>query len=241
MLTAGVIDDEPRSLRDLVRRLEETGICSVVCQSTDALQGLALLQSARPDFVLLDIEMPGLDGLALAAALPPSTGVIFVSAHSTHALSAFDMAAIDFLLKPVDSARFDRMMSRVQARFAPQVAGEPAQAGLLALETRRGRFLYPEAEILGIFAEGDMSRVLLRGDRQLYCLRPLKHFEQVLRSGRLIRLDRSTFLNLDAVRAVRPMPNAKAEITLADLAQPLVIGRAANSRLAQALAERKIY
>lgn len=231
MLRAGVIDDEPRSLSDLVRRLESTGHCEVVCRATDPVEGFALLQDAAPDFVLLDIEMPGLDGLALAAALPATTAVVFVSAHASHALAAFDVAAIDFVLKPVDDHRFDRMIERVQRRLEPMLGDEGISGNLLVLETRRGRILCPKAEILGVFAEGDMSRVLMRGDRQVYCLRGLKHFEQILQTDRFVRLDRSTVLNLDAVRSLRVLPDAKAEVVLADSALPVTLGRAAAGRL----------
>ena len=70
MLRVGVVDDEPRSLADLVRRINATERCKVVCQTTDPVEGLAFLQETAPDVAFLDIEMPGLDGLALAAALP---------------------------------------------------------------------------------------------------------------------------------------------------------------------------
>lgn len=238
MLRAGVIDDEPRSLADLVRRLEETGLFEVTCQTTDPAAGLQLLHQTTPDVVFLDIEMPGLDGLALAAALPASTAVVFVSAYSTHALAAFDLAAIDFLLKPVDDNRFRRMIDRVQRQLSPSDGQDAAPGALLVLETRRGRVFCPEPEILGVFAEGDMSRVLMRGDRQVYCLRGLKHFEQTLDNERFARIDRSTLINLDAVRALKPMSGAKTEVALSDSALPLTFGRAAASRLRRCLADR---
>lgn len=237
MLRAGVIDDEPRSMADLCRRLEATGLCEVVCRATDPVEGLALLQRTTPDFVLLDIEMPGLDGLALAAALTPRTAVVFVSAHASHALAAFDLAAIDFVLKPVDPSRFNRMMDRLQQRLCPAVADAAGTGGLLVLETRRGRILCPEAEILGIFAEGDISRVLMRGDRQIYCLRGLKSFEQILRTGRFVRLDRSLMLNIEAVRSQKILPGAKSEVVLTDCSLTLTVGRAATSRLRTLLTE----
>ena len=237
MLRVGVIDDEPRSLADLVRRLIDCGQCQVVCQSTDPLKGLALIQQEMPDFVLLDIEMPGLDGISLAAALPPKTQVVFCSAYSAQAIAAFDVAAIDFILKPVDNARFQRMLERVRKRLSSPEAHDQLQSGLLTLETRRGRLIFPEAEILAIFAEADTCRVLLRGDRQVYCLRPMKILEALLRPERFARVDRSTILNIEAIRSIRVLAGSKADITLADSAEPLTLGRAAASRLQRAIAE----
>lgn len=236
MLRTAVIDDEPRSLADLARRLEATGLFEVVIRSTDPLQGLAETRAQAPDLVVLDIEMPGLDGITLAGALPQGIGVVFVSAHSVHALAAFDVAAIDFLLKPVDDARFARMVERVHRRRPIRPEGDDDE-GLLVIETRRSKVLCPQAEILAVFAEGDMSRLHLRGDRQLYCPKGLKHFAQVLPPPGYLRLDRSTILNLAAVRETRALPAAKTEVVLADSASPLVMGRAAAARLRQALAE----
>lgn len=240
MLRVGVIDDEPRSLADLARRLKETGHCEVVCQSTDPLKGLGLLQQTEPDFVLLDIEMPGLDGISLAAALPPKTQVVFCSAHSAQAIAAFDVAAIDFILKPVEDARFARMIERVRQRFAALGKGAAPPNGLLTFETRRGRLIYPEAEILAIFAEADTCRVLLRGDRQIYCLRPMKSLEPLLRADRFLRVDRSTILNIEALRGIRGLAGSKSEVTLADSANPLILGRAATSRLQQGITELRL-
>lgn len=234
MLRAAVIDDEPRSLAHLVWRLEATEHFEVVVRATDPLQGLEEVRAQTPDLVVLDIEMPGLDGIALASALPPGIGVVFVSAHSVHALAAFDVAAIDFLLKPVDDARFARMVERVRQRHAAPSEGDDEE-GLLLIDTRRGRVLCPPTEILAVFAEGDMSRLHMRGDRQVYSPRSLKHFEQLLEPPGYLRLDRSTILNLAAVRGMRPLPAAKTEVLLADSASPLVMGRAAAVRLRQAL------
>ena len=129
-------------------------------------------------------------------------------------------------------------MDRVHRRLLSSSTEDTASGGLLVLETRRGRVLCPEAEILGVFAEGDMSRVLMRGDRQIYCLRGLKHFEQVLRPGRFARLDRSAMLDLEAVRELQVEPGAKIEVSMTDSLQPLSFGRAAGSRLRKALTER---
>lgn len=93
-------------------------------------------------------------------------------------------------------------------------------------------------ETFSVFAEGDMSRVLLRGDRQIHCLRPLKHFEGMLVSGCHHRIDRFTILNIEAVRELRPMAGARGAVVLSDSEQVMTIGRAGTSRLRQLLANR---
>ncbi|MCD1619340.1 LytTR family transcriptional regulator DNA-binding domain-containing protein [Salipiger manganoxidans] len=83
-----------------------------------------------------------------------------------------------------------------------------------------------------------MSRVLLRGDRQIYCLRPLKHFEGMLVSSCHHRIDRFTILNIEAVRELRPMAGARGAVVLSDSEQVMTIGRAGTGRLRQLLANR---
>lgn len=244
MLRVAVIDDEPRSLGDLSRRLEATGLFTVILRETDPLRALDTLHGEKPDLVVLDIEMPGLDGIALASALPPGVAVVFVSAHSGYALAAFDVPATDYLLKPVDDARFARMIERVRQRLAAlddrerdRVGDTAEDRGLLLIPTLRGKVMCPSAEILVVFAEGDMSRIHLRGDRQIVCRMGLKRLARLLPASGYLRIDRSTILNLAAVRALRALPGAKVEVVLADSMVPLEMGRAAGGRLRQALAE----
>lgn len=118
-----IVDDE-RPARDRLRRMLalEPGIDAVE-EAADALQALACVRSAAPDALLLDIDMPELSGIALAAALPsassmPAPLVVFVTAHDDYALRAFDAEAVDYLLKPFDQARLRRALERLRVRLS---------------------------------------------------------------------------------------------------------------------------
>lgn len=113
-----VVDDEPVARARIVRMLGRIAEAEVVGEAGDGVDALALVEALRPDVLLLDIDMPGLDGLAVAQrpGIPP---VIFTTAHPEHALEAFEASAFDYLLKPIAEDRLARGLARVTARARP--------------------------------------------------------------------------------------------------------------------------
>jgi two-component system LytT family response regulator len=121
-----IVDDE-RPARDRLRRMLALapGVASVR-EAVDGVDALRMVESARPDALLLDIEMPELSGIDLAASLPaPAPLVVFVTAHEDYALRAFDSEAVDYLLKPFDQARLHRALERLRARLAAPMRATP--------------------------------------------------------------------------------------------------------------------
>jgi two-component system LytT family response regulator len=122
-----IVDDE-RPARMRLRHLlaQQDGIAAVE-EAADGIDALARIASFRPDALLLDIEMPELSGIELAASLPePAPLVVFVTAYDRYACDAFDADAIDYLLKPCDGARLGRALARLRARLAARPQGRPA-------------------------------------------------------------------------------------------------------------------
>lgn len=115
-----IVDDE-RPARDKLRRLlEQEPDCAQIDEARDGIEALARIAEARPDVVFLDIQMPEVSGIEVAASLPePAPLVVFVTAFDQYAISAFDANAIDYLLKPCDQPRLQRAMARVRLRLAP--------------------------------------------------------------------------------------------------------------------------
>jgi len=111
-----IVDDESVARQRLMRLLKDIPNTSVVGEAGDAREALALLPSLGPDLILLDVEMPGVDGLTLAA-LPTLPAVIFVTAHADRALQAFEVGAHDYLVKPVSLARLTSALDKVRARL----------------------------------------------------------------------------------------------------------------------------
>jgi DNA-binding LytR/AlgR family response regulator len=126
-VTILIVDDEPLARRRLRRIVEQLGE-TVVGEAGDADAALALVAHVRPDVLLLDIQMPGRDGIALARELADGPAIIFTTAHGQFAVDAFDAAAVDYLLKPIESAKLARALERARKRV-PQPPRITARAG----------------------------------------------------------------------------------------------------------------
>ncbi len=143
---AVVADDEPLARLRLRTLLARDARFAVVAESEDGARTLAALTAHRPDVLFLDVRMPALDGVAVAEALAaeaaagrPVPAVVFVTAYDVHAAQAFDLDAVDYLVKPVDVDRFDRAVGRLAARLARARDGAAAARGWSEWSRRRQR------------------------------------------------------------------------------------------------------
>ena len=133
--TALVADDEEAPRQQLIKALQQAWPeLRIVAESHNGVDAWDAWLEHEPDLCFLDIRMPGLSGVDVARRIGGRTPVVFVTAHGDHALAAFDAGAVDYLLKPVESERLARAVSRVQARLAPsETAALAAPPGLQAL------------------------------------------------------------------------------------------------------------
>lgn len=238
MIRTVVVDDEPVARDGLLRMLDEDEELEIVGQAADGDAALELLRRELPDLVFLDIRMPGLDGVAVAHALgemEPPPAFVFVTAHDEHAVRAFELDAIDFLLKPFDRERLAEATTRVKRRLRQARAAELRRGAraLLRLFGNDGSgrasvtpdrlvirdggtvvFLQPD-EVGWIEAAGNYIRI--HADAENYLVRDtLKSIEDRLDPHRFVRISRAAIVNLDRVREVRPQPNGTHEISLGD-------------------------
>lgn len=196
------VDDERPSLDELSYLLEQSALVDEVEVAPSATEALRLLQREGFDAALVDIKMPGLDGLELARVLgrfahPP--GIVFVTAFDAHAVEAFDVGAAGYLLKPVDGARLDRVLRRIAARGAE----EDSASGVVAVESGSRTVLVSRDDIVWIEASGDYVRLHLR-DGASYLLRaPMAALEQGWSAHGFVRIHRGYLVSLRAVSELR--------------------------------------
>lgn len=206
LLTALVIDDERPSLDEIAFLLRSDPRIGEVLTSGSATDALRLLQEQdeQPDVVFLDVEMPGLNGLELAQVLarfrrPPP--IVFVTAHESHAVGAFDLQAVDYVLKPV---RADRLAEAVR-RVAETSGGEPAAGAVdLQVPVELGgvtRFV-PRSEITHVEAQGDYARLHTSEGSHLVRT-PLTQLETEWAAAGFVRIHRSLLVALAHVAEVR--------------------------------------
>ena len=235
MRRAVSVDDEPLAIRALRRLLAAHPEVTVVGTAGTLEAARAAIEDGRPDLLFLDIDLGAGDGFELIAGLPATPAIIFVTAHPQHAVDAFAVEAVDYLLKPIAPARLAAALARAGRRLGPPA--EPARAAL-ALRMPGRTVMADPAEIVVLRAEGDFTRVHLAGQPPLLILRPLGQFEALLPAGSFLRAGRSLLLNLDRVRRLEAEDRNRARLWLEGLADAVPLGRDATARLRAALAAR---
>jgi DNA-binding LytR/AlgR family response regulator len=220
------VDDERPALEDLVRLLRASPLVASVDGAASASEALVALGdgAAAYDGLFLDVRMPGLDGLELARVLrrfeqPPA--IVFVSAFDDAAVDAFELAALDYLVKPVSRRRLDEAIERVQraAGTAP-TPGEGLDADVLPVDALRGggTRLLARSSILYLQAHGDYVRVASDEGRFLLRARMAELEARWSQQG-FARVHRGFLVNLRRAVEVRPQLNGTAVLVMADGAE----------------------
>ncbi|HEY0779337.1 MAG TPA: response regulator [Gemmatirosa sp.] len=240
-----VADDERPARSFLVALLRGSPDVEVVGEAADGAEAVALIERTRPDLALLDLQMPELDGIGVVHALERTLRregraraalplVAFVTAYDAYAVRAFEVHAVDYLLKPVDGPRLRRTLMRAHERLeradmradagdrllaatAVLTARSPAAAALDRIPVRRRDdvLLVPVAQLLAVVADGELLHLhTLGGERHTISYR-LKDLEARLPAGAFVRLSRGALARLDAIRVVSPMPGGLYVVTLA--------------------------
>lgn len=227
-LRVAIVDDEPLARDKLRGFLTRHPGCTLVGEAGDGLEAVQLLERTRPDLVLLDVQMPELDGFEVLGAADPLPDVIFVTAFDRYAIQAFEQGALDYLLKPVAPDRFDRALERAIARhgsadpaaLARRVAAlceavapsRPRVERFLVRERDRSR-LVPVGEVDWIEAAGNYVKLHARSGTHLV-RSTLKDVEARLDPARFARIHRTAIVNLDRVRFLEPASHGDQAVVL---------------------------
>ena len=244
-----LVDDEPLAIQGLELRLQAFDDVEIIEKCQNGREAIRAIKTHKPDLVFLDIQMPGFDGFSVIQGLmdiePPL--FVFVTAYGEHALRAFDASAVDYLMKPVDEDRLAATMDRVRQRLtekrgveeveklrevladvAPEAAAEIADGGdavqanrfekLINIKDRGQIFRVDVDTIERIDAAGDYM-CIYTGDNTLILRETMKDLEKRLDPRRFQRVHRSTIVNLDLVKEVKPHTNGECFLVLASNAQ----------------------
>lgn len=225
MVTTLIVDDEPVARAGLRAMLGAFDWVCVVGEAADGASAVQAIDRLRPELVFLDVQMPGLLGTEVVRRIQHRPFVIFTTAYSRHAVTAFEVSAVDYLLKPFGAVRLASAMERVRA-----AVGEPAPAGVLErlsgalaggpitrIFVRTGGALIPLAvgSVSRFDAEGDYVFACVGKTRHVLGL-PLSRLEERLDPTRFVRVHRAHVVNLDHVRAFRPDARGNLRAEMAD-------------------------
>jgi two-component system LytT family response regulator len=244
-----LVDDEPLAIQGLELRLAAHEDVEIIDKCQNGREAIRAIKTHKPDLVFLDIQMPGFDGFSVVQGLmevePPL--FVFVTAYSDHALKAFEAQAIDYLMKPVEESRLADTLDRVRLRLAekrgieevdrlkevlaevaPDSVENLADGGdqvsanrfekLINIKDRGQIFRVDVDTIERIDAAGDYM-CIYTGDNTLILRETMKDLEKRLDPRRFQRVHRSTIVNLDLVKEVKPHTNGECFLVLGSGAQ----------------------
>jgi len=228
-----IADDEPVARQVLREHIEALPSLELAGEASTGRETLQRILDLHPDVVLLDQQMPELDGLAVVRSLRGEQMplIIFVTAYERHALEAFEVGAVDYLLKPVRRARLEKALDKARRQLKPAAAATAPRK----LVGRRGSDMYllDPSEIVAFQAEGELVHIVTAGQRYL-ADHSLKVLEQMLERPRFRRVHRGTLINTDHIRKISPLSSRRWLLKMSNGFEAVVSKRLAGSIREQA-------
>ena len=223
-----LIDDEPLARRRLRALLGIHDGIDIVGEATDALEAMRLVEANKPDAIFLDVEMPGSRGVDFADAVRrvcPAPRIVFCTAHAQWAAAAFDLDAIDYVVKPIEAARLARALERLRnasergtAPDSSQPLCTPRQSGMaerLLVELGPRTVFVNTMDIDWIEAAGNYVRLYVAGQRHLL-RRSMTLLDKELPTGSFVRIHRSVIVNLARLAELRAVGPTEHRVLLKD-------------------------
>jgi len=265
-LSALIIDDEQLAREELKYLLDSVGGVDVVAQGTNGIEAVELIEEHQPDMVFLDVQMPGLDGFAVLNKLEehrqarllarptaepePRPQIVFATAYDQYAVRAFDVNAVDYLLKPFDRERVKQAVERVKARLAggpngnpqdtqidallrllnrPQAAPQPAK---LIVQAQSRLLLVDQAEICYAAIDEGVIRVVMQSFEGQSKCRTLEELLDLLDPALFWRAHRGFVVNINHIREVVPWFKSSYQLRMNDKKQTEIpVSRSQTRRL----------
>jgi two-component system, LytTR family, response regulator LytT len=264
-LSAIIVDDEQLARDELMYLLDSVGGVDVVAQGTNGIEAVNLIEEHHPDLVFLDVQMPGLDGFAVIKRLmnrgggnsgvagkdaAPLPQIVFATAYDQYAVRAFDVNAVDYLLKPFDRARVLQTLERVRGRMAsgalpesqigallklinrPQGAARAAQPAKLIVQAQSRLLLIDQADICFAAIDEGVIRVVTQSFEGQSKCRTLEELLEQLDPAVFWRAHRGFVVNLNHIREVVPWFKSSYQLRMNDKKQSEIpVSRAQTKRL----------
>jgi len=225
-----IVDDEPLARQGLRMLLAEDADVAAIHEANDGRAAVAAIRSKRPDLVFLDVQMPEMDGFAVVREIGAESmpAVVFVTAHDQYAIQAFEINALDYLLKPVTRERFAQALARAKGRLASQATDEPSRRILSLLETiaaphrtvkrlavrSAGRTLFVDLADVD-WIEAAENYVKLHVGRSGHLLHvAMNTLERSLDPQTFVRIHRSIIVNVERIQSLEPAVHGEYVVTL---------------------------
>jgi two-component system LytT family response regulator len=212
-----IVDDEAPARARLRQMVSSQEGFEIAGEASTGVEAIKLVSQLKPDVLLLDIQMPGCSGIDVAASLPnPRPQIIFCTAHDQHAIDAFELHAVDYLLKPISRVRLSEALQRVRTlAAAPRPEKQLTSPARFLVKNASHYLVVGEARVLYFFSEDGLTKLIADGGQ--YWMDPtLNELEQRLDRTRFFRISRAALINLNAVDQVFPLPGGSGEVLLSN-------------------------
>jgi two-component system LytT family response regulator len=245
-LTTLLVDDEPLAREGLRMLLSQDPDVSAIHEAKDGAEAVALIRSMRPDLVFLDVQMPEMDGISVVAEVGADNmpAVVFVTAYDKYAIQAFEVNAVDYLLKPVTEERFNQALARAKSRLEVRAGNDASRQILSLLETiasphrslkrlavrSAGKTFFVDVEDID-WIEAAENYVQLHVGRAAHLLHvTMNALEESLQAETFLRIHRSIIVNVRRIKELQPAQHGEYVVTLQDGTR-LQSGRAWNDKV----------
>ena len=239
---AVIVDDEELARSFLKELLRPHPEIELVAECANGFEAVKAIAETRPDLLFLDVQMPKLDGFEVLELIDNTPAVIFITAYDQYAMRAFDAQAVDYLLKPFATERFERALERAKSRVAGRGAGVELAKAARPREQRPERIVVKDGTRVHIipiekldYVEAQDDYVALHsGGRSYLKQQPIAGVEAMLDPARFVRIHRSSIVNLERVTRIEPYAKDSRIVILTDGTR-LPVSRSGYTRLMEAM------
>lgn len=234
-LRAVIVDDEAPARERLATLLGDHPHVAIIGQAADVMSAAEVCNRESPDLVFLDIQLRSATGFDLLPQLTVTPALIFVTAFDKYAVRAFEVNALDYLLKPIHPERLSAALGRVNADRTPVPTERLAQDDVVALRDERGLRMVPLRSITHIESVENYTRVYIAHAQPAFVRRPMLEWHKTLPAAEFLRVGRSLILQLAAVKEITAESRDVARVRLTGQSEPLTVARRASIRIRRAI------
>ncbi|MDZ7292724.1 MAG: LytTR family DNA-binding domain-containing protein [candidate division KSB1 bacterium] len=228
-----IVDDEWLVRTELKTMLASHPELAVVGEAGDVAQAIPLIQNTQPEVIFLDIQMPGASGFDLLEQTDITAKIIFITAYDKYALRAFEVNALDYLLKPISKERLAKAIQRLRTNEqATPVEKKKASYDDVIYVIINGALKFVKLSLLKcVTAEGNYSYILYADKPRALVSKTLQEWEELLPEKYFIRIHRSTIVNFAHVEKVKKCKNYSQEVFVKGIEKPFIMSRRYASKL----------
>lgn len=228
-----IVDDEWLVRSELKTMLAGYPEITVIGEAANVAQAIPLIQKNPPDVIFLDIQMPGASGFDLLDQIETSARIIFITAYDKYALRAFDVNALDYLLKPISKERLAKTVRKLGSNepVSAQPSKKAAYDDVIYVIVNGALKFIKLPSLKCITAEGNYSYIFYADKPRALVSKTLQEWEELLPEKHFVRIHRSAIVNFDYVEQVRKCKNYTQEVFIRGLEKPFVMSRRYASKL----------